>query len=169
MSFTITRRNELVHDGEIVGRFGSEAAAADTAIRFAQDAGALYSIRYGGTIARSPVRREPKTGITWRDKYRDLKLSLEVRRTAQCVCGMWCESGTGAHGWLFGPMCSREPKRGPWRYSITLRVGGTFVWAKTWPEDLRAELATLRSEAGRARRSTWVRYNGGEVVARWDR
>ncbi len=46
IEFTITRRNELIADGEMVGRFGSEQAAADTAIRFAQDAGSLYSIRY---------------------------------------------------------------------------------------------------------------------------
>jgi len=45
-TFEITRRNDLYHNGEWIGRFGSEWAAADMAIRFAQDAGSLYSIRY---------------------------------------------------------------------------------------------------------------------------
>jgi hypothetical protein len=46
MDFTISRQNVLRHAGEVVGKFPTEAAAADMAIRFAQDADALYSIRY---------------------------------------------------------------------------------------------------------------------------
>ena len=49
MTFWITRKNELYADGELIGRFESEAAAADMAIRFAQENGRLYSIRYDAT------------------------------------------------------------------------------------------------------------------------
>ncbi len=47
MTFEITRDNVLTHDDVVVGRFDNEAAAADMAIRFAQNANALYRIRYG--------------------------------------------------------------------------------------------------------------------------
>jgi len=51
--FEITRRNELYHDGELIGRFGSEWAAADTAIRYAQDADTLYQITYNASQERA--------------------------------------------------------------------------------------------------------------------
>lgn len=44
--FEITRSNELVADGVPMGRFANEAAAADMAVRFAQDNDALYRIDY---------------------------------------------------------------------------------------------------------------------------
>lgn len=46
IEFWITRNGRLTADGEVIGEFGSEAAAADVAIRFAQDAGALYRLFY---------------------------------------------------------------------------------------------------------------------------
>ncbi len=46
LNFTISRRNELLTDDETVGRFTSEAAAADVAIRHAQDNHCLYTITY---------------------------------------------------------------------------------------------------------------------------
>jgi hypothetical protein len=46
IEFWITRNGRLTADGEVIGQFGSEAAAADVAIRFAQDAGALYRLFY---------------------------------------------------------------------------------------------------------------------------
>lgn len=46
IEFWITRTGALTAQGESVGDFGSEGAAADAAIRFAQDAGALYRIFY---------------------------------------------------------------------------------------------------------------------------
>jgi len=46
MTFEITRRNELFHDGYFVARFETEAAAANIAVRFAQDADAPYRIEY---------------------------------------------------------------------------------------------------------------------------
>ncbi|QFU30252.1 hypothetical protein BSP_01115 [Brevundimonas sp. Bb-A] len=46
IEFWITRNGRLTADGEVIGQFGSEAAAADVAIRFAQDAGVFYRIYY---------------------------------------------------------------------------------------------------------------------------
>ena len=46
MEFEITRRNELLAGGQLVGRFADEHAAANLAVRFAQDNDALYTITY---------------------------------------------------------------------------------------------------------------------------
>lgn len=46
IEFFISRSGRLTADGMIVGDFGSEAAAADFAIRHAQSADALYRIFY---------------------------------------------------------------------------------------------------------------------------
>ena len=52
-TFEITRQNDLYHDGELIGRFGSEWAAANMAIRFAQDADSLYQITYNASRERA--------------------------------------------------------------------------------------------------------------------
>jgi len=46
LKFFITRTNDLLQDGQMIDRFTSEAAAANMAIRFAQDCGLNYSIIY---------------------------------------------------------------------------------------------------------------------------
>ena len=46
-TFRISRRDELYHDGECVGRFATEAAALDTAVRFVQTEGLdAYRVEY---------------------------------------------------------------------------------------------------------------------------
>lgn len=46
IEFFIARDGLLTADGQVVGRFGNAAGAADFAIRLAQDAEALYRIFY---------------------------------------------------------------------------------------------------------------------------
>lgn len=46
IDFMISRHNDLYADGNYIARFASEAAAANMAVRFAQDHGALYSVLY---------------------------------------------------------------------------------------------------------------------------
>lgn len=44
ISYFITRQNDLFADGNFIERFTSEEAAADMAVRVAQDNDALWSI-----------------------------------------------------------------------------------------------------------------------------
>jgi len=46
LEFFISRNGNLTSEGELIGNFGTEAAAADMAIRFAQDSDRLYRIFY---------------------------------------------------------------------------------------------------------------------------
>jgi hypothetical protein len=46
IEFMITRDGTLLADGQLIDRYLSQAAAADMAVRFAQDQAALYSILY---------------------------------------------------------------------------------------------------------------------------
>lgn len=46
IQFEIKRDGTLIADGQKIGRFDSATKAADVAIRFAQDQGALYEILY---------------------------------------------------------------------------------------------------------------------------
>ena len=46
ISYFITRKNDLYANGNLIDRFASEDAAADMAVRFAQDNDALWSILY---------------------------------------------------------------------------------------------------------------------------
>lgn len=46
IDFFIDRTHHLFADGVTIGRFATEAAAADMAVRFAQAAEALYCIHY---------------------------------------------------------------------------------------------------------------------------
>lgn len=46
LEFFIGRDGGLTLDGALIGRFGSVDAAADLAVRFAQDQGRLYSLFY---------------------------------------------------------------------------------------------------------------------------
>lgn len=46
LEFFISRNGNLTSEGELIGNFETEAAAADMAIRFAQDSDRLYRIFY---------------------------------------------------------------------------------------------------------------------------
>lgn len=46
IEFFIARNGLLTADGQVVGVFGGVDAAADVAIRFAQDSGSLYRLFY---------------------------------------------------------------------------------------------------------------------------
>ncbi len=46
IEFFIARNGQLTADEQVVGVFGSVNAAADVAIRFAQDSGSLYRLFY---------------------------------------------------------------------------------------------------------------------------
>jgi hypothetical protein len=51
IEFFIDRKGNLTADKEFIGNFGSEEAAMDIAIRFAQDTNSLYRIFYGAIAA----------------------------------------------------------------------------------------------------------------------
>ena len=46
IEFFIARNGNLIANGELIGNFANETAAADIAIRHAQDRGATYRIFY---------------------------------------------------------------------------------------------------------------------------